>query len=248
MTLENKPLPDPTLTDVLTAAQQDFALSLNCVKIGEIQSFDPVKKTATIQILFTRVLADDTVQSYPLLVDCPVFTLQGDGGGIQFPIVAGDQCLVLFADRNIDAWFTTGNEQPPLTPRTHDLSDGIALVGLNSLASTFDNYQDSKARFFYAGYEISLSSDGISIGSSGGQIVFSSTGVSIRASNDDTKAEVNLSNQIVQIKNATTTLLTLIDSLFTAIEGIQVTGPLSLTPGSIAALEAVKTQFAGLLS
>lgn len=248
MTLDNKPIPDPSLSDVLDVAQQDFALALNCVKIGQIQSFDVAKKTATIQILFTRVLPDESIQSYPLLVDCPVFTLQGGGGGIQFPIVAGDQCLVLFADRNIDAWFTTGNEQPPLTPRTHDLSDGIALVGLNSLASTFPDYQSGKARFFYSGYEITLSSAGITIGSAGGDIVFSSSGVSLRASNDDTKAEVNLSNQIVQIKNATTTLLTIIDAFFVAIEAIQVTGNLPLTAASITALEVVKTQFATLLS
>lgn len=248
MTLDNKPIPDPTLSDVLTVAQQDAALALNCVKIGRIESFNGTKKTATIQILFTRVLPDDSIQSYPILVDCPVFTLQGGGGGIQFPIVPGDQCIILFADRNIDAWFTTGNEQPPLTPRTHDLSDGIAIVGLNSLASPFSNYQSGKARFFYSGYEITISSSGITIGSNGGDIVFSSSGVSLRASGDDTTAQVNLAGQIVQIKNATTTLLTLVDALFVAIEAIQVTGPLSLTPAAIAALEVVKTQFATLLS
>jgi hypothetical protein len=125
------PLKEPKLYDVLQAFKSQMLASLNCVKVGQIIDFDGGAHTATIQILFRRVLADGSVSSYPKLLNCPVFTLQGGGASLQFPIAAGDQCIVLFSDRNLDAWYQNGGEQAPLDGRLHDLSDGIALVGLN---------------------------------------------------------------------------------------------------------------------
>jgi hypothetical protein len=139
MTNINKTLQNPDLLDVLNAHADDIKRNLNCVKIGKINSFDQTKKTAKIQITFKRVLPDKIV-SYPLLVDCPVFTLQGGGGALQMPIAAGDPCIVLFSDRNIDNWFLNGAEAAPANMRCHDLSDGIALVGINPLNSDLPNY------------------------------------------------------------------------------------------------------------
>ena len=212
MTIANKPIVDPTLTDVLQQGQQDFSMSLNCVKIGQIKSFDGTKRTARAQILIDRVLADGTTKPYPLLLDCPVFTLQGGGGGIQFPITVGDDCIVLFCDRDLDAWYLSGNEGPPLTSRLHHLSDGIILVGLNSLVSPMQPYVDGQVSLF--------------------------NGVG---------AEIDLTAQIVTIKNSTTTLLTVLNDLITAIEAIQVVGDLALTAPSIAALEAIRVELATLL-
>lgn len=159
MTLQNKTIMDPGLTDTLLALKLDIFRNMNCVKIGSIQSFDVAKKTAKIQILFKRVLPNGSVASYPVLVDCPVFTLQGGGGAIQMPITAGDNCLVLFSDRNIDAWFKNGSESAPLNSRAHDISDGIALVGVNALGSSLQNYQTSKLRIFFGGTEIDLAGE-----------------------------------------------------------------------------------------
>jgi hypothetical protein len=53
---------------------------------------------------------------------------------VGFPIQQGDECLVVFADFNIDAWHYAGGQQTPLDKRRHDISDGFAIVGPNSLA------------------------------------------------------------------------------------------------------------------
>ncbi len=150
-------IPDPTLTDAFGQLKLDIFRTLNCVKVGQIQSFDPSRKTAQVQILFRRVLNDGTVSDYPVLVDCPVFTLQGGGGFVQFPIAAGDQCLLLFCDRNLDAWFQNGTAAAPFDARCHDLSDGIALVGLNALSSSLPAYQANVAKIFYDGAQVALS-------------------------------------------------------------------------------------------
>jgi Phage protein Gp138 N-terminal domain len=128
------PLKEPKLYDVLLAFRSKLLLDLNCVKIGQIVSFD--YPLATINILGQRVLNDGTTSPYPQLENVPVFTLQGGGYSLQLPVAAGDQCLLIFSDRNIDAWNQNGNSQPPLDGRLHDISDGFALVGINWSSDT----------------------------------------------------------------------------------------------------------------
>lgn len=71
--------------------------------------------------------------TYPELLSCPVVTIQGGGVGFVPPVAAGDKCLLVFSDRAINTWFTTGQPNPLPSMRMHDISDGFALVGLNSL-------------------------------------------------------------------------------------------------------------------
>lgn len=148
----NLPIPDPGIADTIAAIKRDIFYSLNVCVIGKILSFNLEKKTAQIEILFKAIVPDSLntsgqkIVSYPILVDCPIFTLQGGGGSVQMPIAAGDQCVVLFADRNIDLWFQNGASALPPDNRTHDLSDGIAFVGINALTSSLANYSASELR------------------------------------------------------------------------------------------------------
>jgi len=128
------PLREPKLYDVLLAWKTQLLMNLHCVKQGQIMSYS--YPTATVQILGQRVLKDGTTSPYPQLQNVPVFTIQGGGYSLQLPIASGDQCLVVFADRNIDNWYLNGNSQPPLDGRLHDMSDGFALVGINWKGST----------------------------------------------------------------------------------------------------------------
>lgn len=202
----------PNLSDAMARLKSDILKSVNCVKVGRIQSFDGAKKTASVQILFKRVAPGGMAVSYPVLIDCPVFTLQGGGGSIKFPIAQGDHCLVLFADRNIDAWYENGTEEVPFDARLHDLSDGICLVGLNALTSSLSAYPSGEAL-----YEL----DG---------------------------AELGLKDGLIKVKSATTDLLTLIEGLIDVLKGIStVPGGGPLNAASIAALEAQKLFFQGLL-
>lgn len=127
----NLPIYEPDFEDMLNVSERKLVLELNCVKIGTIQSYNASNRTAHIQIVFQSQLKDGTFVNYPLLVDCPVVTIQGGGFSLQLPISQGDTCLVLFADRNIDAWFAGGQSQPPTDGSAHAIGDAIAIVGLN---------------------------------------------------------------------------------------------------------------------
>jgi hypothetical protein len=59
---------------------------------------------------------------------------------ITFPIVEGTECLVVFGDNCIDAWWQSGGIQEQLEKRRHDLSDAFAIIGPRSQVNLITNY------------------------------------------------------------------------------------------------------------
>lgn len=127
----------PDDNSILDDFKREIFRDMNVMKIGEIQSYDPSTASATVKIKIKEWTDFEHNQSasYPVLSDVPVFILQGGGSWIEFPISKGDPCLVFFSDRDIDTWWTSGNETTPNSLRKHDLSDCIAVVGLNPKAN-----------------------------------------------------------------------------------------------------------------
>lgn len=127
------PVP-PALQDLLDDFEQRLLVNLNCHGVGRIETYDATKQIADVQISVLRQTPDGTI-TYPILSQCPVLVLGGGKGRVTFPIVKGDTCLVLFNDRDIDNWFTAGATTVPNSPRTHDLSDGLVIVGFRNLSN-----------------------------------------------------------------------------------------------------------------
>lgn len=121
----------PDLDDLLSESRDSVFSSLNCVQVGKLEKVND-DQTVEIKIQFLRTLADGTTKSYPLLVDCPYIVISGGGAYLDMPIKRGNNCLVLFNDRNIDDWWDTANVAVPADTRKHSISDGFALVGINS--------------------------------------------------------------------------------------------------------------------
>lgn len=128
---------DPRFEDILDAHKRETAKYVNCMRVGIIQSFDAADQTVTVNIAQQRVAATapdgtQTIVPYPPLLKVPVQFPSGGGFTLTFPISPGDECLVLFHDREFDNWFTSGQVVPPTSARVHDLSDGFALVGVRN--------------------------------------------------------------------------------------------------------------------
>lgn len=104
---------------------------------GIIEDFDPAHMTCTIQPAVDSQVRDEfgavISQSRPLLLDCPVQFPAGGGCTLTFPVAKGDECLVVFSSRCIDAWWQSGGIQLQAELRMHDMSDGFALLGFRSL-------------------------------------------------------------------------------------------------------------------
>jgi phage baseplate assembly protein gpV len=107
-----------------------------------IQSFNPVAMTCEVKPTITGLLRtpEGNYQQVemPLLLDCPVFFPGGGGVTLTFPIKPGDECLVVFASRCIDAWWQLGGIQGQAEYRMHDISDGFIFAGVRSQPRAFN--------------------------------------------------------------------------------------------------------------
>ncbi len=151
----------PNLANVIASKIQQALLTTNCHAIGIIQSFNATNQSATVQMALLRnvptpnpkfgVTSDEAEiiyipTPYPILTNVPVACWGGGGCSLTFPIAAGDECLVCFNDRCFDSWWANGTTAtPPNVPRYHDLSDGIALVGVRSVPNALAGYSTADA-------------------------------------------------------------------------------------------------------
>ena len=116
----------------LQALKRDIFEILHCALPGTVVSFDSETQMAVIQ----PTIKTSSDVEFPLLRDVPVFM------PVSFEIQEGDACLVIFADRDIDAWFETGEAEVPPSSRMHSLSDGFAFVGFRTRRNADENASD----------------------------------------------------------------------------------------------------------
>jgi hypothetical protein len=117
--------------EILRAAFEEQALGLWTALPCIVESYDPSAITITAQPAIKGGVRrpDGSVElvALPLLLDVPVHFPSGGGFTLTFPVKQGDEVLVVFASRCIDAWWQSGGVQPPAEHRMHDLSDGFAF-------------------------------------------------------------------------------------------------------------------------
>lgn len=136
-----------TLNSVILEAIRARMVETHTALPGIVESFNSEKQTAKIRIPLRRDIRDsdgnETTRSWPILPAVPVWMPHAGGFHFTLPVSEGDECLVVFLERDISKWYEDGVEQSPETRRLHDISDGIALVGLNRKSQRIDPYNAS---------------------------------------------------------------------------------------------------------
>ena len=131
---ERSPTQLQIIKDAVNAAMANLWTCLPC----EVLEYDAGAVTVNVQplIKIPVYLPDGEVETVelPMLLDVPVMFPCAGGFTITHPIQKGDECLVNFADRNIDLWWQSGGIQNPFDTRKHDLSDGFAFFRPQSQA------------------------------------------------------------------------------------------------------------------
>jgi hypothetical protein len=103
---------------------------------GKIVSFDPAKMTARVQPAIQAMQRQEDGTEKPVTIaeihDVPVHFPGGGGHTLTFPVKAGDECMIQFAERSLDAWHDQGGVRPPTDKRMHDINDAVCHVGIRS--------------------------------------------------------------------------------------------------------------------
>lgn len=125
----------PSAERAMARALDSRVKRLHTALPGRVLSFDPQWQTASVQPLIDQVLVDGTRVPLPVLADVPVQFPRGGGFVLTFPVRPGDECLLLFNERCIDGWWQSGEPSEPLDYRQHDLSDAVAIMGIELAAA-----------------------------------------------------------------------------------------------------------------
>lgn len=211
---------NPNLEDVFEIVKEHTMSLINCSKIGRIRSFNPDNCTAYIDIM--ELIPNDGNNEIPsILADVPVIFYGSRNTRITPPDIVGSNCLLIFQDRNIDNFLTTGEQYEPDNDRTHSYADCVALLTLNSYIDEPVMY-DANALTLYNGTQFA------------------------KIFNDS----IELYADKIKLYNSQTTLLTLINTLIDTIKGLTTAGTSAaqaIDSASQQALEDLKTQFEELL-
>lgn len=133
----------PTLESAIEASIDGRMKEVHTSMPGKINSFDPATQLCEVELGIQRVFSNDRIVNFPPLINVPVCIMRGGGFSNTFPIKAGNECLVLFSERSIDRWVASGQNNPPIDKRNHDLSDAVAIVGLSSQPNKVPSYDNN---------------------------------------------------------------------------------------------------------
>lgn len=128
----------------------NFKNTLRVAMPGIIQSFNSKEQTVTVQpVIREHVLNEDMSRDWkniPLLLDVPIVIPRAGGYSMTLPVKEGDECLVIFLDSCMDAWFSLGGIQNQIRKRRHDLSDAVAILSVYSQPNVIPNYSIDSAQ------------------------------------------------------------------------------------------------------
>lgn len=117
---------------------------------GIVQSFDATKMTVVVQpTIQAYVRNSDGTQSWTQIknfVDVPVVFPCAGGFALTLPIAAGDEVLVIFASRCIDQWWQSGDSSIQAVLRMHDIGDGFAIPGPQSVPRVLSSVSTQNAQ------------------------------------------------------------------------------------------------------
>ena len=127
------------------------SIDLRVCSPGIVKEVDYERQVLTVQLAIRERLnpkGDGNLEDVeiPILPDVPFFIYTGGNYCITLPIKPGDDCLVVFGDNCIDAWWQNGGVQNQIERRRHDLSDGFAIVGFRSQPAVVTNYSTDTAQ------------------------------------------------------------------------------------------------------
>lgn len=122
-----------TTSDLVRLILKDKLTTVGTSIPGHVTAFDPATQLAQLQI---GIRSSDGVQ-LPIIIECPVHFSGGSQFMIEHQIDPGDEGIIIFSQRCIDAWLETGGVAQQPIPRMHDMSDAYFVPGIRSKPNAF---------------------------------------------------------------------------------------------------------------
>ena len=126
-----------TTAELVLAIIQDRLTRVGTSIPGHVTAFDPATQLAQLQI---GIRSSQGAQ-LPIIIECPV---QFPGGAfvVEHQIDPGDEGIIVFSQRCIDAWVETGGDAEQPVPRMHDFADAYFIPGIRSKPNVITGFSN----------------------------------------------------------------------------------------------------------
>ena len=159
----NQKAVQPQLTSVVENECQKFLLNMLCCRVGIVEEYYPESLTVDV-IPVNKITLGWNADGSPKLKDWAkirAFVCFADKYITQ-PINKGDECLLVFSDRELETWFINGNTNGLKHSRMHDETDCIAIMGIRSIPNLITVLTDC-LHLFYKNSDIQIKENAINI-------------------------------------------------------------------------------------
>jgi len=120
----------PTLEDVIKRIIKNELADVHTMMPAKIVTYDPAECKVDVEPVIKTLFSDETVIDMPIIREVPVNWLRTSTASLTFPLAPGDLGKLIFSEKSIDKWITSGALDVPSDPRRFDLSDAVFEPGL----------------------------------------------------------------------------------------------------------------------
>ena len=145
---------------IKTAFLSMFSELFHTCMPGIIEAYDSEKRLAKVIPQIKKKYLDGSELIFPPIDNVPVMFFGAGSSGVRLPEeeYIGQTCLLVFCERSIDFWKSKGELSLPGNNRKFSISDGVAIVGLNSFNNVDEGGDDLQV--FAHGNDLSIKKNG----------------------------------------------------------------------------------------
>ena len=119
---------NPTEWSVMTQLMDAVTKSIAVMDVGVIVGVDTVHRTVDVQPLTKIKNEKNEYIKKAIRYETPYIEISS----IRYPVSVGDECIVIYADNNIDRAKNGANEPTqPLLEDPHGVNNGVAILGFH---------------------------------------------------------------------------------------------------------------------
>ena len=149
-----------TLADAIVNTFWSLISSIHTCLPGRIEKYTRTEQKANVKPLIKKKYLDGTAVEFPVIPNVPIVFPRTKRGGITFPLEQGDGVLLVFSERALDRWLSSGEDVEPGDYRKFDLSDAIAIPGLFSFKQPNLATNDDDVEIHNEGQRITIKKNG----------------------------------------------------------------------------------------
>lgn len=119
----------PSLEEVMKRTVEAMSRNMRVSMPGKIIKYDKEKQLADVQPVFKQKYRDGTVEDPPIIYNVPVAHARAGNAFLHMPIAEGHSVMLVFQDKSLEKWISSGGVHDPEDTRSHHISDAIAYPG-----------------------------------------------------------------------------------------------------------------------